>query len=359
MLETLSRKKMQRLIHDPVKSAKAVNLVYVTDLEPGIKRVKGENGFSYWLNDEEIEDEETLRRIKKLAIPPAWENVWICASENGHLQATGIDSKNRKQYRYHTLWNQVRNQTKFLKMIEFGQALPAMRLQVEKDLAKSGLPPEKVLAAIVSIMERTTIRVGNNAYEKLYGSFGLTTMKDRHVKIEGTQVRFIFKGKKGIKHDINLRSKRLANIVKRCKDIPGKELFQYYDDEGNKKAVDSGMVNDYIRKISNGDFTTKDFRTWVGTVQAFLALKELGLSETQKGTQKFIVSALEKVSQHLGNTRNVCKKYYVHPAIVSLYESKSLNEYWKELESIETNDNRAGLTPEEQIVMKILHTATP
>ena len=205
-------------------------------------------------------------------------------------------------------------------------------------------------------MERTKIRVGNNMYEKLYGSFGLTTLKDKHVKIEGSKLKFSFKGKKGVLHDVSIKNKKLSNIVKQCRDIPGKELFQYYDENGEKKSIDSGMVNEYIRQISGNDFTTKDFRTWAGTVHAFLALREIGCCDTQAETKRRIVEVLDSVSEQLGNTRTVCKKYYVHPLIFTLYESKKIEKYIAELDEIEVNDSKADLTPEEKIVMKILET---
>jgi DNA topoisomerase I len=353
----LSKKKIKSIVNDPVKSAKAASLIYVSDMEPGFRRVRHDDGFRYFEENVEITDEEVLRRIKRLVLPPAWENVWICKHENGHLQATGIDSKNRKQYKYHPLWNQVRNQTKFYHMIEFGKALPGIRLRLEKDLAKKGFPQERVLATIVSLMERSPIRVGNDSYEKLYGSFGLTTLKNKHVEINGSELHFKFKGKKGVVQDISVRSRRLSNLVRQCKEIPGKELFQYFDENGEKKSVDSGMVNNYIKEISNGDFTTKDYRTWAGTIHAFLAFKELGICETRSKTQKMIVSAMERVSKHLGNTRSVCKKYYVHPAIISMYESGTLSDYLGELDKIEVNDNKSDLTQVEKVVMKILSAA--
>jgi len=353
----LPRRKIKTILHDAEKAAKAVDLVYVSDTAPGITRVKRGNSFSYLLNNQPIKDKEELQRIKSLVIPPAWENVWICPMPNGHLQATGLDKLKRKQYRYHPLWNALRNHTKFYHIIEFGKALPKIRLQVEKDLDLPGMPVEKVLATVVSLMERTHIRIGNNMYEKLYGSFGLTTLKDKHVKVDGSHMRFAFKGKKGVEHDIDLKSKRLAKIVKQCRDIPGKELFQYYDEEGNRKSIDSGMVNNYIKQISGGDFTAKDFRTWAGTVQALLTFKELGFFDTATETKKKIVEALDTVSKHLGNTRTVCKKYYVHPLIISLYESKELKKYIDSLDSIEQNDNKTDLTPEEKLLMKILEAA--
>ena len=354
MVVSLPKKKIEKIIGDPEKTAKAVNLVYVSDTAPGITRKKEGKGFSYLRGEKKITDEEELKRIKGLVIPPAWENVWICALENGHLQATGTDVKMRKQYRYHPAWNALRNHTKFYQLIAFGNALPAIRLQLEKDLSVKELSKEKVLATVVSLMERTNIRVGNNIYEKLYGSFGLTTLKDKHVQLSGNSIKFSFTGKKGIKHDISLRNKKLAKIVQQCRDIPGKELFQYYAEDGSRHSIDSGMVNEYIKAISGSDFTAKDFRTWSGTVNAFLAFKEIGFADTETATKKNIVEALDKVAAHLGNTRTVCKKYYVHPLIISLYENKSLEKYFTALDKIEVNDGKADLTAEEKMIMKIL-----
>ena len=350
----IPRRKIKSLIKSPEKTAEAVNLIYVNDSMEGFIRKNKGNSFEYYFKEQKVTDEEELLRIKQLVIPPAWENVWICPKENGHLQVTGIDVRGRKQYKYHHLWNSLRNHTKFYRLFSFGAVLPAMRVKMEKDLSLSGLPLNKVLATIVSLMERTNIRIGNCSYEKIYGSYGLTTLKDRHVKVKGTQLTFSFKGKKGVYHDINIKSKRLSKIVKNCRDIPGKELFQYYDEEGNRKSIDSGMVNDYIKEISSGDFTAKDFRTWSGTVQALLAFKELGFSETQTGIKKNIVAALDAVSQLLGNTRTVCKKYYVHPLVISLYESNALDKYFKELEKLEKDDNTSDLTSEEKLLMRIL-----
>ncbi len=350
----LPRKKIARLLNDPEKSAAAVKLVYVSDCQPGINRLKKGKDFEYWRDDQKITDQEELLRIKQLVIPPAWEKVWICMLADGHLQVTGVDVRSRKQYKYHPLWNAVRNHTKFYRLYQFGLALPQMRQKIEKDLALKDLPLPKVLATVISLLERTNIRIGNSTYEKIYGSYGMTTLKDKHVEIAGSNLRFSFKGKKGVYHDISLKSKRLSSIVKKCQDIPGKELFQYFDEEGKRKPIDSGMVNEYIREISDGDFTAKDFRTWAGTVQALLAFKEIGFGDTETSTKKNIVAALDIVSGLLGNTRTVCKKYYVHPAIISLYESKSLEKYIKQLEDIEKDDGRSGLSAEENILMEIL-----
>lgn len=350
----IPKRRIRTLLKDPVKTAEAVNLLYMNDTIPGILRIKTGRSFEYAYKGKKVTDEETLLRIKQLVIPPAWEQVWICPQDNGHLQVTGIDVKNRKQYRYHQSWNALRNHTKFYRLYQFGNVLPSLRLQMEKDLALPDLSLQKVLATVVSVMERTNIRVGNCSYEKANGSYGITTLKDKHVKVKGTSIKFTFKGKKGVYHDIGIKSKRLASIVKKCQDIPGKELFQFYDEEGKKRDIDSGMVNDYIKSCTNGDFTAKDLRTWSGTVQTLLAFKELGLSDTQTETKRNIIQALDMVSKALGNTRTVCKKYYIHPIIIALYETQTLSKYLKDLDKIEKDDNKASLTEEETILMNIL-----
>ena len=244
----LSHAAFLKIDKDYNKAAKAADLIYVNDKEPGISRVKKGNGFVYIYDNKPLKNKEELERIKKLAIPPAWTNVWICNKENGHIQATGFDIRGRKQYRYHQLWSLLRNETKFHHLYEFGKLLPSMRIKLEEDLAKKELCEEKVIATVVSLMERTYIRVGNDDYEKLYGSYGLTTLKDSHVKVNGDTVHFCFKGKKGIEQKVSLRNRRLAKMVQKCRDIPGKELFQYYDEEGNRKPIDSGMVNSISKK---------------------------------------------------------------------------------------------------------------
>ena len=355
IISHLKPSKIVKIMKDPVASAKAVHLIYTSDAETaGITRKKTGKKYSYYRDGEKIKDKQEITRINKLVIPPAWENVWICALDNGHLQATGFDVKKRKQYRYHPLWSALRNHTKFYRMLQFGYALPDIRLQVEKDLALRNFEKRKILALIVSLMQRTNIRIGNNAYEKLYGSFGLTTLKGKHVQIQGQKISFHFKGKKGVMHDIDLKSKRLAKLIQKCKDIPGKELFQYIDDEGNRHTIDSGMVNDYIKEISGEDFTAKDFRTWSGTVSALIAFKEIGYAETHTEYKKKVKEALEIVASHLGNTSTVCRKYYVHPLVINLYENNTIRKYLDELEQIEENDGKAGLTHEEKLVLKIL-----
>lgn len=351
----LSGKKIKAISRDPEKTAAAIDLVHVHDTQPGISRIKNAKAFLYQHNGKKIKDKNTLQRIQSLVIPPAWEQVWICTLENGHLQATGIDTKQRKQYRYHPHWNVFRNHTKYYRLIEFGNALPSIRQQLNKDLALPDLPVEKVLALVVTLMEQTNIRIGNNFYEKLYGSFGLTTLKDKHVDIKGNQIKFFFKGKKGVEHDITLKNKKLSALVKKCRDIPGKELFQYYDDKGNRHPIDSGMVNNYIKKISGTDFSAKDFRTWWGSVQAFVAFTELGSFETETEKKKKVVEALDMVAGHLGNTRTVCKKYYVHPVIITLYENNELDKYINKTSGKKNADQPAAvITPEEMALMKIL-----
>jgi DNA topoisomerase-1 len=350
----LSHKEFLKIDRDYSKAARVADLVYVTDKAEGIQRQKKGDGFVYIFDNKPLKDKKELERIKKLAIPPAWTNVWICPNENGHIQATGFDARNRKQYRYHQFWNTLRNETKFHHLYEFGKLLPSLRLKVEEDLAKKELGEEKVIATVISLMERTYIRVGNDGYEKLYGSYGLTTLKDRHVTIEGDKLVFSFKGKKGIFQNVSIRNRRLAKMVKACRDIPGKELFQYFDAEGNRKCIDSGMVNRYIKEATGGDFSAKDFRTWAGTLDILRAFKALGQAGSEADCKKNIIAALDEVSKKLGNTRTVCKKYYVHPGIIKLYEEQNLDKYLKELDAIEKPDDHSGLTFEERVLMKIL-----
>lgn len=357
VISQISRRRIKFLLNDPVKSAEAVNLVYVKDSEPGIVRKKVGKGFIYLKDNRKIDDTETLGRIKKLVLPPAWKEVWICSKENGHLQATGIDTKNRKQYKYHPLWCALRSHTKYYRLYQFGCSLPQLRKQIQKDLKMPGLPVNKVLAAVVSLMQRTNIRIGNCFYEKENGSFGITTLKDKHVEVDGTSIKFSFKGKKGVFHDIHIKSRQLAKIVKSCQDIPGKELFQYLDENGRRQDVDSGLVNEYIRNHSGGDFTAKDLRTWSGSVQALLAFKELGICDTQSIIKKNVVAALDLVSTALGNTRTVCKKYYIHPTVISMYEDGTIDKYLKKLDKVEEQNNDGELTCEEKVLMEILKNA--
>jgi DNA topoisomerase-1 len=353
-LVKLSHKEFLQIDRDYANAAKAVNLVYVSDLQPGIQRIKKGKGFSYFFKNSLVKDQALIKRINSLVIPPAWNNVWICPLENGHIQVTGFDVRNRKQYRYHELWNLLRNETKFHRLLEFGQALPALRLLLEEDISGKELSEKKVIALVVSLMERTYIRIGNSGYEKMNGSYGLTTLKDKHVKVEGEKLQFSFVGKKGIAQNISLRNKKLARLVKQCRDIPGKELFQYYDAAGNRKSVDSGMINNYIREAAGVDFTAKDFRTWAGSLNILRAFKSIGEAIDETAKKKNIVAALDEVSSKLGNTRTVCKKYYVHPGLISLYEANNLSKYLNELDELEVPDDKSGHTNDEKVLLKIL-----
>jgi DNA topoisomerase-1 len=357
---TLSHKELLQADRDYEKAATAAHLLYVSDRQPGITRLKKGKGFSYRFGGHLVREKQQLDRIRRLVIPPAWTEVWICSSEKGHIQATGLDLRRRKQYRYHALWNSLRNETKFHRLYEFGKSLPTLREKVETDLRGQGLTQEKVLATIVSLMERTYIRIGSNEYEKANGSYGLTTLKNKHVSISGDKIVFSFTGKKGIHHDITLRNKKLARTVSQCRDIPGKELFQYYAEDGTRKGIDSGMVNRYIQDCVGVDFTAKDFRTWAGSLHALRAFRAIGEAADAAECRKNIVSALDTVSVQLGNTRTVCKKYYVHPGLIQLYEDNQLVKYLRELDTAEsasapeTTSPKSALTPEEEVLLKIL-----
>jgi DNA topoisomerase-1 len=352
---TLTHKEFLQVDRDHEKAASVMHLVYVSDRLPGILRLKKGKGFSYMLNNKTVKDRRQLDRIRKLVIPPAWTQVWICADERGHIQATGLDLRGRKQYRYHPLWNSLRNETKFHRLYEFGKVLPFLRGRIEEDLRSKGLTQEKVLATLVSLMERTFIRIGNQEYEKTNGSYGLTTLKNKHVSIAGDKLVFSFTGKKGIHHDVTLRNKRLARIVSQCHDIPGKELFQYYTEDGIRHPVDSGMVNTYIREATREDFSAKDFRTWAGSLHALQEFRSVGEALTATDMKKNINTVLDSVSCKLGNTRTVCRKYYVHPGLIKLYEDNKLVKYLRELDAMENDPgDQAGLTAEEKILMKIL-----
>lgn len=342
------------LAHDPVQTAKAAKLRYMTDAMSGISRQRTGDTFAYVdPQGNPVDDEETLARIRSMALPPAWEHVWICPRPNGHLQATGIDTKNRKQYRYHANWNAIRSETKFFRMVAFGESLPLLRARLDKDLKQRTLTREKVIAIALSVMEQTLIRVGNAAYEKEYGSYGLTTLKDRHVKAEGSELRFSFKGKKGIYHDITLHDKRLAKLVKACRDIPGKELFQYFDEDGSRCSIDSGMVNEYLKETMGDDFSAKDFRTWAGTVNALRLLVDIEPCDSEKELKKNVNTVLDEVSHTLGNTRTVCRKHYVHPQILEAYECQDLNPYIKQKARYRQTDPH-GLDGVEKLLLKFL-----
>jgi DNA topoisomerase-1 len=305
---------------DPVESARAAGLRYVSDLIPGIRRMRVGKGFRYTASDgRPIRDAETLGRIKRLAIPPAWTDVWICPDPRGHLQATGRDARGRKQYRYHPRWREVRDAVKYDHMLAFAQALPKIRERTDRDLERPGMPREKVLATVVRLLEETRIRVGNDEYRKENGSYGLTTLRNRHVNVIGAEVRFSFRGKSGKHHTIELHDRRMARIIRRFIEIPGQELFKYVDENGEAKAIDSADVNDYLREITGEDFTAKDFRTWAGTILAARFLRETAEVANSRGLKKQLLRAIARVAEELGNTPAVARKGYIHPAVIAAY----------------------------------------
>jgi DNA topoisomerase-1 len=343
------------LTTDPMESARSAGLRYVHDDRPGIRRVHSGKGFRYVGPDgKTVRDRDTLARIRSLAIPPAWTDVWICPLANGHLQATGHDDQGRKQYRYHPRWRAVRDETKYDRMIAFGQALPRIRAGVEQDLAQPGLPRSKVLATVVRLLETTLIRVGNEEYARENGSFGLTTLRNCHASVEGETVRFTFRGKSGICHSIRVNDRRLARIVRRCQDLPGQELFQYLDDDGTPREIDSADVNAYLQEIAGEEFTAKDFRTWAGTVLAARALQEFESFDSEAQAKRNVVSAIESVSKRLGNTKAVCRKCYVHPDVINAYLDGSLLDTLRQRVEKEIAGSLADLPPEEAAVLAFL-----
>lgn len=345
----------QEIVKDPVASARAAGLRYVNDTMPGIRREKQGDEFVYFAPDgQQITDDGELDRIKKLGIPPAYTDVWICPRPNGHLQATGRDARGRKQYRYHTRWRAVRDETKYDRMLAFGAALPKIRVQVDKDLALPGLSRRKVLATVIRLLETTLIRVGNVEYAKTNKSFGLTTMRDRHVKIEGATINFSFRGKSGKDWSLSIKDRRLARIVKSCRDIPGYELFQYLDEDGQRQTIDSADVNDYLKEITGQDFSAKDFRTWAGTVLAALALQEFQVFDKETEAKKNVVNAIKAVAERLGNTPSICRKCYVHPAVIDSYLEGTMLESLQQITAQELIDNLHSLKPEEAAVMSLL-----
>ncbi|MCU1225771.1 MAG: topoisomerase [Edaphobacter sp.] len=349
------RKQPLAIVTDPVESAKNAGLRYVSDTRPGIQRKRSGKGFRYVdVDGRPVRDSETLGRIKSLVIPPAWTGVWICPNPKGHLQATGRDAKGRKQSRYHPRWREVRDETKYERMMIFGAALPAIRERVEEDLALPGLPRPKVLATIVRLMETTLIRVGNEEYARQNQSYGLTTMRNKHVDVDGSTVTFNFQGKSGVKHSVDIRDRRIARIVQRCQDIPGYELFQYVDKDGRHHSVDSADVNEYLREISSQDFTAKDFRTWAGTVLACRMLREFETFDSETQAKRNVVQAIRQVAGRLGNTPSVCRKCYVHPAVLDCYMGGVLFETVKRRVEEEDASSPEALRQEESALLRLL-----
>lgn len=339
---------------EPAESARAAGLRYTSDGRPGIRRTRRGRSFVYLDPDGRIvRARDELARIRALVIPPAWSDVWICPDPRGHLQATGRDARGRKQYRYHPKWRQVRDETKYHRMIGFAQTLPAIRRRTAEHLKLPGLPRDKVLAAVVQLLEKTLIRVGNDEYARTNRSFGLTTLRDGHVEVNGTKVRFAFRGKSGVEHEIALTDRRLARVVKRCRDLPGYDLFQYMDDNGSRQAIASDDVNAYLKEITGQDMTSKDFRTWAGTVLAAQLLREFEAYVSEREAKRNIVRAVETVARRLGNTKAVCRKCYIHPAIIDAYlDGSMLRTVAQRARQLARADGR--LTQEETTVLSLL-----
>ncbi len=336
-------------------SAASAGLRYVTDRSPGIRRIRMGSGFRYVAPDgSTVRARPDIDRIRSLAIPPAWTDVWICPAANGHLQATGRDARGRKQYRYHPGWREVRDESKYDRMLEFAAALPELRKRVAADLAGTALTRTKVTAAVVQLLEKTMIRVGNDEYARENNSFGLTTMQAGHARVSGSTVRFRFRGKSGKFHDIALSDARLARIVRRCQELPGRELFQYLDDQGQVQDIGSADVNEYLRQVTGRPFTAKDFRTWMGTVLAARALQEMKAFGSDTQAKKNILAAVDAVAGVLGNTRSVCRKCYVHPAIVDAYMDRTLARALSEKASRRIAASSHALSATETAVLALL-----
>ncbi len=342
-------------VPDPEASAREAGLVYVHHDKPGITRKKKGKAFHYFdVHGKRITDAETIGRINKLAIPPGYHDVWICPNPRGHIQAVGMDDRGRTQYRYHPKWREVRDEAKYGRMLAFGKALPKIRARINKDLKLDGLPREKVLATVVKLLETTLIRVGNEEYAKTNNSFGLTTIRNDHVDVHGKHIHFEFRGKSGVDHSIDLNDERLAAVIQQCHDLPEQELFEYVDPDGSRHHVGSHDVNAYLHEVTGQHFTAKDFRTWAGTTLAAMALQEFEVFDTEAQRKKNVLAAIESVAKRLGNTRTVCRKCYVHPAVVDLYMEGTLVESLKERLAVKLKRSLHSLKPEEAAVMALL-----
>lgn len=347
--------KLDALAKTAPDTAQSAGLIYVSDEEPGIRRKKAGNGFTYKTSDgKTVKDKAVLMRIRSLAIPPAWTDVWICAKANGHIQATGRDARGRKQYKYHPKFREIREEAKFEHLMEFARLLPKIRAKVSEHMSLRGLPREKVLATTVHLLEATLIRVGNDDYAKQNKSYGLTTLRDPHVKINGSELRFQFKGKGGKTWRLKMTDRRVAKIVKACQELPGQELLQYIDENGDRQDVTSSDVNDYLREITGQEITAKDFRTWAGTVLAALALREFESFDSDAKAKKNVRAAIENVATRLGNTPTICRKCYIHPEILDSYVRGSLLLEVKEEVESELRGELGGLRPEEAAVLTLL-----
>lgn len=340
-----------------LEEIKASKLTYASDSQPGIYR-KGKPGHFYYVDKDgkRISDDEQLGRIKALVIPPAWTNVWIAVRKSAYLQVTGLDAAGRKQYRYHPDWTSRRSDSKYFRLLEFGKVLPQVRKSIARDLRRKAFDEQKVLAICMQVMLKTLIRVGNESYKQLYGSYGLTTLRDRHVKINGNHLRLKFTGKKGVQQDVDLNDKTLARLVKQCRDIPGQDLFQYYTADGIHKPIDSGKINCYIREITGSDFTAKDFRTWGGTLEALRQLAKCYTAEPERPKKKVIVEVLDCVAGKLGNTRAVCKSSYVYPVLLEAFENEQLGKYLKKINT-SPSTSATAMENDEKVLMTFLKAA--
>lgn len=335
--------------------APASGLIFTNDSTRGIRRKRCGRGFTYIAsNGKRIRSAATLERIKRLAIPPAWTDVWICPKKNGHIQATGRDGAGRKQYRYHEMYRAARDETKFHRMLEFSRLLPTLRYRVERNLSQQGLPREKVLATVVRLLEKTLIRVGNEVYARKHRSFGLTTMRHRHVEVEGTEIRFRFRGKSGVFRSVAINDRRLAAIVQHCQSLPGQELFQFVDDDGKRQDITSGDVNEYLRDVTGKPVTAKDFRTWAGTMRAAIAFRTIGPAASKREASRNVVRVVDQVAAHLGNTRDVCRKYYIHPRVIERYMKGEVIPATPPLRKTKNSRKRAMLRRDEYAVLKFL-----
>ena len=351
--EMAKKNELHALHAAPERSAAWAGLKYTTDEKPGISRKKAGSGY-YYLDKkgQKVTDPKTLERISKLVIPPAWTDVWISPSAKGHLQATGRDEKKRKQYLYHTQWQHARSLTKFGRMLAFGKHLAQLREQISKDIDNRKMDRRKVTAVVLTLLDNALIRIGNRHYAKSNNSYGLTTLRDKHVKINGSSMKFSFRGKKGVEHEIDVNDRRLARLVKKCKDIPGYDLFQYFDENGDRQTLESGDVNAYLQEVTQEDFSAKDFRTWGGTVRMVQCLEQLLEENPELDKEKSIKESVKMVAKGLGNTPTVCSKYYIHPEVINLFREDKLLQFLKR-HNIPASGNKY-LSGTEELVLKML-----
>lgn len=350
---TITPAEVEEIMHNPMKAIKMADLRYVSEAQLSIERRKWGRGFSYYKKGEKVENTETLTRIKKLVIPPAWRDVRISHLKSGHLQVVGRDEKNRKQYMYHPVWSKIRNETKFFKMAAFGEILPKIRKQVDADLDLPEMSRQKVLALIIRLMEETHIRIGNHYYAQNNKTYGLSTFRTRHVKTHKNKIKFEFVGKRGKEHSVTVRNKKLIKLVNICEEIPGWELFKFYDENGQKQAIDSGMINDYIHEISGDMFSAKDFRTWSASKIFFETLREIGYTEEEKENKKNLLSAYDAAATGLGNTRAVCRSYYVHPKIVHTYSTGEIVPYFNKIKE-DVKTDYTSLSETEKAILDLI-----